>query len=76
MPLKAPPHGLAWRRLQDGAWELRKIKQAGLVEQEEEDKKEQGEHIKVSRVITPIQTNISVRRVSRYKQEDRCSIIA
>jgi len=28
-PLKKPPHGLEWRRLEDGAWELRRTRKAG-----------------------------------------------
>lgn len=43
-PLKAPPHGLEWRRLQDGSWELRSARKLlSLAEQEIEDKKEEEE---------------------------------
>lgn len=39
-PLKKPPHGLEWRRLEDGAWELRSITKAlSLLEQQEKDRK-------------------------------------
>eukprot|EP00903_Cladosiphon_okamuranus_P005951 g5877.t2 len=40
-PLKKPPHGLEWRRLEDGAWELRQMRKALSVlkqEGQEEDR--------------------------------------
>lgn len=40
-PLKAPPHGLEWRRLPDGAWELRTVKKLPLTEQEELEAEEE-----------------------------------
>lgn len=43
-PLKKPPHGLEWRRLEDGAWELRSIGKAiSRSDQQEQDKKEKEE---------------------------------
>ncbi len=46
-PLKKPPHGLEWRRLEDGAWELRRTRKAlALLEQEvaeEENRKREQE---------------------------------
>eukprot|EP00903_Cladosiphon_okamuranus_P005961 g5885.t2 len=44
MPLKAPPRGFKWQRLEDGAWELRSTtKVSSLLEQKYEDRKEQEE---------------------------------
>lgn len=46
-PLKKPPHGLEWRRLEDGAWELRSVRKAlSLLEQQEEDRKREEEEDK------------------------------
>lgn len=46
-PLKKPPHGLEWRRLEDGAWELRSIGKAlSLLEQREEARKREEEEEK------------------------------
>ena len=43
-PLGIPPYGLKWRRLRDGAWELRSTtKSTSFLEQQDEDrKKEEG----------------------------------
>lgn len=64
-PLKVPPHGFKWQRLEDGTWELRSttkatilVEQEGLcrhMEEEEEDemreeKEEQGDRVFPSEV--------------------------
>eukprot|EP00752_Nemacystus_decipiens_P018718 g16781.t1 len=41
-PLKQPPHGLEWRRLEDGVWELRSVREAlSLLEQQNEGRKKE-----------------------------------
>ena len=62
--MKPPPHGLEWRRLSDGAWELRTIKKTPLVgyeegkgeeEEEEDEVAESGKALLRSRLwSTPI----------------------
>eukprot|EP00904_Undaria_pinnatifida_P005227 jgi/Undpi1/1834/HiC_scaffold_12.g05221.m1 len=80
-PMKPPPHGLEWRRLPDGAWELRTVKKTPLVgygegkEEEEEDEVAESDAPKIhvpeflEHVVMPEDTLTGI--CMRYKVKDR-----